>query len=671
MAYLIEKKLVVLDLEVYPNYVLFAFRREHDGVTLKIELRGEDSVLTDKQRTQLRNMMLGYVTFGYNSNKYDMPLIVYAMSGATANEIYEFGDEIITKGLQPWEACNRRGISIPATYRHFDIMEPAPAVRISLKLYMARLHAKKIQDLPIEVGKTVTEEEMDILSAYCDNDLIGTIQLFNAIRTDMELRDDMSAKYGINLMSKSDAQVAEAVIVADIQNKLKRKVFKPSTIPKSVRYTIPKFIHFRTELLRGLLDVIRNHEFVVNPKNGKVQLPKEVKGYKIKIGTTQYQLGIGGLHSKEKGQVVVPKKGETLADRDVTSYYPFIIRNLELFPQQLTMGFLDIYCSIIDERVEAKNLISQYKKAAKELEAKGDKGPEFAKLIEQFKFYETKAGMLKICVNGSFGKFGSKFSKLYSPDLMLAVTLTGQLSLLMLIEHLELHGIKVVSGNTDGFVSLIPEGRYEIYDSICFDWELATGFNLEETQYSGLYSRNVNNYFAVTTSGEVKGKGTFTNNGIRKNPAMGIVSKAVTAYLVDGTPFMKTLKECDDFTEFLNVRSVTGGAVFDGQFLGRVVRWAYTTAGKTIRYAKNGNLVPKSAGGEPFQDLPDKIPANLDYIRYEHECRTLYNAVIEKTPDLTKLMFKDIAFLNYVKMLKSLGDVEEKEVVEDKYEGFN
>ena len=101
MAYLIEKKLVVLDLEVYPNYVLFAFRREHDGVTLKIELRGEDSVLTDKQRTQLRNMMLGYVTFGYNSNKYDMPLIVYAMSGATANEIYEFGDEIITKGLQP------------------------------------------------------------------------------------------------------------------------------------------------------------------------------------------------------------------------------------------------------------------------------------------------------------------------------------------------------------------------------------------------------------------------------------------------------------------------------------------------------------------------------------------------------------------------------------------
>ena len=43
------------------------------------------------------------------------------------------------------------------------------------------------------------------------------------------------------------------------------------------------------------------------------------------------------------------------------------------------------------------------------------------------KKWEIIANALKIVVNGSFGKFGSRYSILYSPDLMLQVTITGQL----------------------------------------------------------------------------------------------------------------------------------------------------------------------------------------------------------------------------------------------------
>ena len=72
---------------------------------------------------------------------------------------------------------------------------------------------------------------------------------------------------------------------------------------------------------------------------------------------------------------------------------------------------MNIYQSIVKRRLEAK--------------AKGD---------------TVTADSLKITVNGSFGKFGSKYSFLYSPDLLINTTLTGQLTLLMLIEMITLAG---------------------------------------------------------------------------------------------------------------------------------------------------------------------------------------------------------------------------------------
>src|SRR6478609_3841680 len=68
----------------------------------------------------------------------------------------------------------------------------------------------------------------------------------------------------------------------------------------------------------------------------------------------------------------------------------------------------------------------------------------------------VEADSKKIEINGSFGKFGSKWSALYSPDLLIQVTITGQLCLLMLIEQLEAAGVQVCSANTDGIVMRYP-----------------------------------------------------------------------------------------------------------------------------------------------------------------------------------------------------------------------
>ena len=210
---------------------------------------------------------------------------------------------------------------------------------------------------------------------------------------------------------------------------------------------------------------------------------------------------------------------------------------------------------------------------------------------------------------------------------MIAVTLTGQLSLLMLIEELENNDISVISSNTDGFVSLLNKEQYERYDSICFDWELTTGFVLEETRYKALYSRDVNNYLAITDYG-YKGKGIFTLDSLQKNPQATIIINAVIKLLVDNIPISETIRNCKDLKEFLHVRSVTGGATYKDTYLGRVVRWIYSTNGDVIKYKKPNKTgtfpkVAKSEGSRPIMDLNCEFPKDIDYDRYIEESMSI------------------------------------------------
>ena len=591
------KNFVVLDCEVYPNYFLAAFKNIDNGNIITIESRGANKSLSPESIRKLRSIMYKRVTFGFNSIKYDMPIILFALKGKTCKEIHQLSDYIIGENSPSWMTMKRFDLMQPSAMSHFDICEPAPGVMVSLKLYGGRLNSKRLQDLPIEPGTMLTEQEMDETLDYCINDLNTTIDLYRKVEDRINLRYDMSEQYGQDLRSKSDAQIAEVVIKSELAKKFPNKRIKRPTIKSSTtfKYDIPNYIKFKGEQLREALEVIRKHRFELD-KKGSIKLPKELKSMKIVIGESKYQLGIGGIHSTEHKQAIVPKDNEMLCDRDVASYYPAIILNLRLYPRHLGSSFLSIYQSIVDERLEAKKSGNT--------------------LVNQ---------SLKIVINGSFGKLGSKWSIMYAPDLMMTVTMTGQLALLMLIERLEIAGIKVISANTDGFVSILDKKLYEIYDDICFQWELDTAFELEETKYKALYSRDVNNYVAITDYGH-KGKGIFNIHQITKNPAAAICVIAATEKLINNKSIEDTIYECTDINQFLTVRSVTGGAVWKGQYLGRVVRWIYSTDGEKITYKKNGNKVPKSDGSRPVMEL-DGMVDDLDYDRYCTEAEDILEAI--------------------------------------------
>lgn len=581
----------VLDCEVYPNFTLVAMQNIRNRELFTLDVVGQYGVRTKAQREELEHILSNNITIGFNSISYDMPIIGALLAGMNCYEIYEMSKDIIENGLKYWETYRNYEVrSYVSDYDHIDIKELALG-QASLKMYGARINSHKLQDLPIDPHKETTASERYTLTRYCENDLKTTIDLYEKLKPNIKLRVEMSNKYGIDLRSKSDAQIAEKVIINELA--LKRKPIIPQySEDVCFKYKKPNSIIFLDKNLKDIVNMIESLEFKLN-KRKSIQLPKELTDLKINIGQTFYKIGVGGLHSVEKNMIYKSNDDYQLIDKDVASYYPSIIINNNLYPQQLGVKFMDVYKKIVNERLKAK--------------AEKDK---------------VKADSLKIVINGSYGKFGSQYSQLYSPQLLLNTTLTGQLALLMLISSIERAGISVISANTDGIVSYVPRDKLAEFENKCSIWEKKTKFKLEGTKYRELYSRDVNNYIAITSDGKMKAKGIYGEPSLSKNLETPVIFEAIKDMYLNNKPIEEHILAEKDITKFLAIRRVTGGAVWKNEPLGKVVRWYYSTEGDIITYAKNGNKVPKTDGARPLMDLVDMNDIkDLDYGRYIEEAQ--------------------------------------------------
>ena len=225
---------------------------------------------------------------------------------------------------------------------------------------------------------------------------------------------------------------------------------------------------------------------------------------------------------------------------------------------------------------------------------------------------------------------------------MLTTTLTGQLSLLMLIEGLEASGIEVISANTDGVTMKCPAAKRTVANQVIEAWEKHTGFKTEETEYSLLCSRDVNNYFAIKKDGKIKAKGAYFDpwrddesiyERLKNSPKFSIVIEAAIAFVTQGTPIAVTVRSCRDIRKFVGLKNVNGGGVLKGEYLGKVVRWYYG-AGRTdpIVYAKTGNMVAESTGAVACMTLPVNLPEDLDYAKYEEEAHKVLAEIAFTSP---------------------------------------
>lgn len=576
--------LVVLDVECLPNYFLIGFKGLDSGKVMSFEAYGDNARLSHADQQKVKSILKSKTTFGFNSNKYDMPMIAYALEGATCKQLHSMSKTMIEGNEPHWMVMKELDINFPKM-DHFDICEPSPAVMISLKNYGTRIGSQWLWEFFVDPHLPVDRATADRIGEYNINDLDVTIDLFNAIRGEIELREFMGKEYGMDLRSKSGAQVAEAILLKETGY----QGSKPD-VPSHVTYKAPKCVKFESDALNAIKAQIEAERFQIKKANGNPIEPAWMRP-PIVIGNTKYKLGLGGIHDQRKKSVYETTDTHVVVDVDVQSYYPSMIIEFGFAPKHMGKKFYDVYKKIYTDRVKAKK--------------SGDK---------------LKDKSLKLQLNSVFGKTGSMYSKLYAPDLMLQVTITGQLMLLMLIEQFELNGIEVFYANTDGITVYCPIEKRDLMDVLVFDWELTTGMIMESVVFKRVAIRDVNSFVNITHDGKVKAKGIYGETSLSKGLQTPVVFEAVRQYVLDGTRLEDTIRSCKVVNDFLSARTVNGGAVWNGEYLGKMVRWYYSTDGHSINYKLNGNLVPKTGTGvTPMMDMSAELPSTLDYDWYVNE----------------------------------------------------
>lgn len=606
---------IFFDVEIYENYFLLMFYFA-DGEICYFEG-------LDFNRKKLLWILENFEIVTFNGINFDIPIVLYFLyCDPSIGNIQMVADMIINGNKRPYEIYKKYNIPQKAIrINHIDLKEVCIG-KNSLKLYAGRIHAPYMQDLPYDPYKILTEEEKTNVLVYCINDCHNTLLLYLNRKKEMDLRRELTIQYSSDCRSKSDAQIAEVVIAKELEWKHGIRVTKTDRpLGHTFKYQVPDNISFKTPVLQQMLEDVKNTTFRLLD-NGKIGYSGGLEKYDnpksgriIKVGDLSYTMGIGGLHSNEKKVTYISGNEYELIDSDVTSYYPFIILNQGLYPKHLGKAFLKVYKGIVERRIEAKK--------------KGDK---------------SVADTLKIVINGSFGKFGSQYSFLFSPELLIQTTLSGQLYLLMAIEALELGGFSVASANTDGIVTKVTCGEKEKYESIIKEWENQTGFNMEFTKYLRLSGRDVNNYIAIKEDGKIKYKGGYADDGIGNNPTGQIIYEAVSECLLNGTPIEETIRNCDDIKKFVFIRNVKGGCVdSEGNDVGKVIRYYYQKGQFfPLRYKTSGNKVPKSDGAAPLMDLTVGFPSDIDYGRYIHEAKKVMNGDFDSDDNKQTDMFAEL-----------------------------
>lgn len=580
--------ILIYDVELFKNYYFIGFKCHKTKKFLTLE--------SPFNERKLSWIMHNYICVGFNNIKFDNPVLWLSYKTQDIATLQQLANALINEDMWYQEAQKAFQFKIYDT-NILDLIEVAP-LKGSLKLYMARLHAPRLQELPFPINVNLTDDEKKVAKFYNYNDLDGTELLFDFMKERIELRASMSAEYGLDLRSKSDAQIAEAVLVQEVTKLNGVRPKKPDIPPRfRFNYTPPNYIKFQTPALQQLLETVKSATFII-AESGKVTLPDELKN-SVKVGSGEYRLGNGGLHSSEENVAYKATDDVILSDKDVTGYYPRLTTTLGLYPRAMGPTFLIAYDKIIVSRENAK-------KAGRKTEANGK----------------------KIVVNGAGGKYSDPYSMLYDPPLTIQQNVTGQLALLLYIETVTGCGITVISANTDGIVCMVPKELEQKYNECGQWWQATTGFNLEETLYSAYYARDVNSYFAVKKGAkelkDIKVKGPYSEVGSQSgtqldtNPTAQICTDAVKQLLLDGTPVETTIRNCQDFTRFITVRQAKSpGAHKDNEYLGKVIRWAYIKGEiGTINTVAANNKVADSEGAVPFMDLPTEVPYNLDYDWY-------------------------------------------------------
>jgi hypothetical protein len=536
----------VYDIETYPEIFTCAITHVSSGTKWKFEISPRINQINEFITFMYQQRDIGARQVGYNNVGFDYPVIHFICLNPFVSwvEIYNKAMSIIGSNDRwsnnIWE--RDRIVEQLDLYKlhHFDNVAKAT----SLKALEFAMRMDNIEDLPFELGSILNDGEKDVMHRYNAHDVEATTLFYiRSLEHIHDLREPLSAEYGIDMMNFSNTKIGSTILVTELE-KAGIQCFDKSSGRKQPRQTIRaqialgdvifpyvkfdddrfKFIHdffnkkVITETKGALHDIdVTNwpQEYVcfdkkLWPTSFSVEQNKQTgrtiaTNLHVMIDGCLYIYGTGGLHMSVVEQYLSSDDDCQIIDVDVESFYPKLAIENKLYPEHLGVEYCTIYQSIFMRRKSHK------------------KGTPLNKALKE-------------ALNASYGNSNNQFSPLYDPFYTMQTTINGQLLLCMLVDQLiKVPGLTMIQCNTDGVTYSCPRQYIEHTRKLCRWWENKTKLVLEEALYSRMIIRNVNNYIAEYEGGKLKNKGCFAHvKDWHQDSSSLVIPKAAEAALVRG-----------------------------------------------------------------------------------------------------------------------------------------
>ena len=531
-----DKTVLVYDIESFPNLFTCSILNSENNKLITYEI-SEDK--NDLGKIVALFQLKEFYFCGFNNKSYDDVLINYLIirfDDLRYKPIFEItwliksmSDKIIKEPVANWVDYKHAYL-----FNSFDLMTMSFSAknRVGLKELEVTMGFPNVMEYEGDFSKNVPKELKDKVIEYNQNDVLATGELLNLKKNDIELRLKLNEKYKINVLSKDNVNMGMEILKKEYLEKTNKtwddiKDLKTPCQLVAFKNIIFDFIQYTTPTLQKLLEKLK--KVSIDPNNKDF---REV----FEIGGVVHNISLGGLHSINNAEIIIPNEDELLLDYDVDSYYPSCLIVNNLYPKHLGIEFVDIYKNIRDERVEAKKDKNSF-------------------LADSFKY----------AINGLSGNLQSQYSWTYDPELVVKLRINCQLMILMLIEKFDLLGAKIVQSNTDGILIKIKKSLLPEIEKAKDEWCKLTKLSMSKEEFERFYQYDVNNYIGVkkgfkeTKDPElIKKKGFFADEtNLGKGMSPKVIAKSLINYFVYNISPEETLKEDKDIRDYLTYQRVS------------------------------------------------------------------------------------------------------------------
>lgn len=631
-----DKIVLVYDIEVFPNVFSCTLKNSENNEVIVFEISNRKENVVE-QATNMVNLFLDkhFLFCGYNNIHYDNPIINFIIANIQSmpNDykrvcmtIFNLSNTIInsetSESWKQWKYANN--------FATLDLLTMlfSQKLRVGLKEMQVTMQYHNVQEYDGDFNSNLPDEEIDKMLAYNLNDVNSTLELLNRCKKDIDLRIGIQKEFGIDVLSKDGMSIGTEILKTKYLEKTGKHWFEIKDLRSpcddiNLNEIIFPFIKFETPILQNLL---------LEMKSQTVSAGR--KGYEkhFLLDDVEVTVGVGGIHTKNEPEAIIPNNDELLLDSDVNSLYPSLIISYNLVPQHLGKEFLEIYGQVREDRLYAKR-----------------------------NHQDVKNTTYKLALNGATGNYQNQYSWLYDPKAVMKIRINGQLLLLMLTEMLLNAGAKLKQLNTDGILYVIPKNID--YQSILKTWEEKTKLTLETEEYEAFYQFAINDYLAIGKGYKktkdkslIKQKGLFiTKISLGKGMQPMIIPEALNACFADGVPIEKTIKECKDLNKFITYQKADKkfSVEYNNQLIARINRYYVSTDGPylykcivTEKDKKIPAVILHFNDGKILKVPKSDIEVNGKY---------WYDSDINSIEDTDEFIVEKGTRENYINMLKSSG----------------